>query len=171
MKHFKITPTRQNIKHTKTNTTSHKLFDLHSRTVYVCLSHTVVIAWIAAAMCHMMFWGNILQLSCYGIRPCQAPLTSDIWLSLCTLGYTVAHSAVGWGVEGQLFSTSKQQVPISSRPCPWLVAVPPKNVSYLALGLSVLSRQKQMPTFSPACCTLGEVWSWQTGHVEMARGI
>lgn len=64
-------------------------------------------------------------------RPGRAPLTSAIWLSHTTLGYTVAHSAIDWGVEGQLFSTSEQQVLLSSWPFSCLVSVPPKNVSYL----------------------------------------
>lgn len=64
-------------------------------------------------------------------RPGKAPLTSAIWLSHTTLGYTVAHSAIDWGVEGQLFNTSEQQVLLSSWPFSCLVSVPPKNVSYL----------------------------------------
>lgn len=63
--------------------------------------------------------------------PGKAPLTSAIWLSHTTLGYTVAHSVIDWGVEGQLFNTSEQQVLLSSWPFSCLVSVPPKNVSYL----------------------------------------
>lgn len=65
-------------------------------------------------------------------RPGKAPLTSAIWLSHTTLGYTVVHSAIDWGVEGQLFNTSEQQVLLSSWPFSCLVSVPPKNVSYLS---------------------------------------
>lgn len=64
-------------------------------------------------------------------RPGRAPLTPAIWLSRTTLGYTVAHSAIDWGVEGQLFNTSEQQVLLSSWPFSCLVSAPPKNVSYL----------------------------------------
>lgn len=64
-------------------------------------------------------------------RAGNAPLTSAIWLSHTTLGYTVVHSAIDWGVEGQLFNTSEQQVLLSSWPFSCLVSVPPKNVSYL----------------------------------------
>lgn len=65
-------------------------------------------------------------------RPGKALLTSAIWLSHTTLGYTVAHSAIDWGVEGQLFNTSEQQVLLSSWLLSCLVSVPPKNVSYLS---------------------------------------
>lgn len=65
-------------------------------------------------------------------RPGRAPLAAAIWLSHTTLGYTVAHSAIDWGVEGQLFSTSEQQVLLSNCPFSCLVSVLPKNVSYLS---------------------------------------
>lgn len=64
-------------------------------------------------------------------RPGRVPLTSAIWLSNTTLGYTVAHSAIDWGVESQLFNTSEQQVLLSSWPFSCFVSAPPKNVSYL----------------------------------------
>lgn len=56
-----------------------------------------------------------------------APLTPAIWLSHTTLGYTVAHSAIDWGVEGQLFNTSEQQVLLSSWLFSCLIFAPPKN--------------------------------------------
>lgn len=37
-----------------------------------------------------------------------------IWLSHTTLGYTVALSAIDWGVEDQLFNTSEQDALLSS---------------------------------------------------------
>lgn len=64
-------------------------------------------------------------------RPGTAPLTPAIWLSHTTLGYTVAHSAIDWGVEGQLFNTSEQQVLLSSWLFSCLIFAPPKNVSCL----------------------------------------
>lgn len=64
-------------------------------------------------------------------RPGTAPLTPAIWLSHTTLGYTVAHSAIDWGDEGQLFNTSEQQVLLSSWLFSYLISVPPKKVSCL----------------------------------------
>lgn len=63
-----------------------------------------------------------------------APLTPAIWLSHTTLGYTVAHSAIDWGVEGQLFNTSEQQVLLSSWLFSCLIFAPPKNVPCLLTG-------------------------------------
>lgn len=58
-------------------------------------------------------------------------MTPAIWLSHTTLGYTVAHSAIDWGDEGQLFNTSEQQVLLSSWLFSYLISVPPKKVSCL----------------------------------------
>ena len=52
-------------------------------------------------------------------------------ISQSALGYTVAHSAIDCCVEGQLFNTSEQQVPLSRWSFSCLVSMPPKNVSYL----------------------------------------
>lgn len=70
-------------------------------------------------------------------RPGTAPLTPAIWLSHTTLGYTVAHSAIDWGVEGQLFNTSEQQVLLSSWLFSCLIFAPPKNVSCLLNSCSL----------------------------------
>lgn len=78
-----------------------------------------------------LFLARFMIIPLWHKRPGKAPLTSAIWLSHTTLGYTVAHSAIDWGVEGQLFNTSEQQVLLSSWPFSCLVSVPPKNVSYL----------------------------------------
>lgn len=88
-------------------------------------------------------------------RPGTAPLTPAIWLSHTTLGYTVAHSAIDWGDEGQLFNTSEQQVLLSSWLFSCLIFVPPKKVSCLVTHArwfkpaGICLRSPRMPLTQP----------------------
>lgn len=93
--------------------------------------------------------------------PGTAPLTPAIWLSHTTLGYTVAHSAIDWGDEGQLFNTSEQQVLLSSWLFSYLISVPPKKVSCLVAPArrfkpeAICRHSPRTPLTQP----------WQTGEV------
>lgn len=97
-------------------------------------------------------------------RPGTAPLTPAIWLSHTTLGYTVAHSAIDWGDEGQLFNTSEQQVLLSSWLFSYLISVPPKKVSCLVTPArrfkpeAICLHSPRMPLTQP----------WQTCEVRWA---
>lgn len=94
-------------------------------------------------------------------RPGTAPLTPAIWLSHTTLGYTVAHSAIDWGDEGQLFNTSEQQVLLSSWLFSYLISVPPKKVSCLVTP----ARRFKPEAICPHSPRMPLTQPWQTCEV------
>ena len=110
-------------------------------------------------------------------KPGKAPLTAAIWLSHSTLGYTVAHSAIDWSVEGQLFNTSEQQVLLSSWPFSFLVSVPPKNASYLfpsACWFKPDSICPHSPCNTPLCFWCNpdrQTWDMIRGGVKPCVGL